>query len=142
MSKAVTLDIIDFKILDFLKNDCRMQLKQIGELVHFSGPTVAARIARMESLGIIKRFTIDIDDSQFQQKLNSFIILYMNNNNHKELQSFVHSQSSVDEAHKISGQGCYLFNISTKNHDELEQFLHELSFFGTYQLNISINKIK
>lgn len=142
MSKIVDLDLIDVKILDYLKNNSKMQLKEIGERVHFSGPAVASRIKRMESLGIIKRFTIDIDENKLEQKLNSFIILHMNSNNHKGLQKFVHAQNSVKEAHKISGHGCYLFNVSTHNQEELNKFLDDLSLYGTYQLNMSIQKIK
>lgn len=142
MDKISNLDSIDFKILDYLKQNSKMHLNKIGECVHFSGPAVASRITRMESLGIIKRFTIDIDEEKLENTVQSFVTLYMNSSDHTGLQKFIKSHNAISEAHKISGQGCYLLKSSTKSQDELNNFLDNLSFYGTYQINISINKIK
>jgi Lrp/AsnC family leucine-responsive transcriptional regulator len=138
----MNLDNIDFKIIDCLKENSRMQLKEIGEIVHLSGPAVASRIAKMESLKIIKRFTIDVDQEKLENRVQSFIILYMNNSDHNGLQKFIRSYSAISEAHKISGQGCYLLKVSTRVQDELNKLLDTLSLYGTYQVNISINNIK
>ncbi len=46
------LDQTDLEILRLLAEDSRLQWKTIGERVHLTGQAVAARIRKMEDLGI------------------------------------------------------------------------------------------
>lgn len=140
--KTINLDSTDIKIIDCLKMNSRMQLKDISELVHLSAPAVAARIDKLESTGIIKHFTIEIDESKLNNSIQCFIILFMKNLDHLGLQKLTKSHDTIKEAHKISGHGCYLLKVHAKTQEELNGLLDRLSLYGTYQLNISISKIK
>ena len=137
--KTINLDSTDIQIIDCLKMNSRMQLKDISELVHLSAPAVAARIDKLESTGVIKHFTIEIDESKLNNSIQCFIILFMK---HLGLQKLIKSHYTIKEAHKISGHGCYLLKVHAKNQEELNALLDQLSLYGTYQLNISISKIK
>ena len=140
--KTINLDSTDIQIIDCLKMNSRMQLKDISELVHLSAPAVAARIDKLESTGVIKHFTIEIDESKLNNSTQCFIILFMKNLDHLGLQKLIKSHYTIKEAHKISGHVCYLLKVHAKNQEELNALLDQLSLYGTYQLNISISKIK
>lgn len=57
------LDEIDIQILRLLNEDARRSYSEIGELTDVSQPTVTNRVERLRELGIIKRFTLDLDRS-------------------------------------------------------------------------------
>lgn len=58
-----TLDDVDREILRLLAADARQPYSAIAEAVDRSPPTVSERIDRLEELGVIRRFTVDIDRS-------------------------------------------------------------------------------
>lgn len=57
------IDEIDIQILRLLSEDARRSYSEIAELTDVSQPTVTNRVERLRELGIIKRFTLDLDRS-------------------------------------------------------------------------------
>ena len=59
------LDETDLEILRLLLADARRPYSDISEAVGLSPPAVSDRIGRLQDVGIIRRFTLDIDRTQF-----------------------------------------------------------------------------
>ena len=59
---AVRLDEVDRKILRLLSQDARTSYKRIGEVVGLSEGAVRKRVKRLVDQGVIKRFTVLVDD--------------------------------------------------------------------------------
>ncbi|USZ69709.1 winged helix-turn-helix transcriptional regulator (plasmid) [Halorussus salilacus] len=57
------LDETDFEILQLLVADARRPYNEIADAVGLSPPTVSDRIDRLQDLGVIRRFTLDLDRS-------------------------------------------------------------------------------
>jgi len=57
------LDETDREILDLLMEDGRRSFSDIADTVGLSGPAVSDRIDRLQELGVIRRFTVDLDRS-------------------------------------------------------------------------------
>jgi DNA-binding Lrp family transcriptional regulator len=57
------LDDTDLDILRLLVEDARRPYSEIADRVNVSPPTVSDRVERLADLGVIDRFTIDIDRS-------------------------------------------------------------------------------
>ncbi|WP_128478854.1 AsnC family transcriptional regulator [Halorussus pelagicus] len=57
------LDETDLEILQLLVADARRPYKEIADAVNLSPPTVSDRIDRLRELGVIERFTVDLDRS-------------------------------------------------------------------------------
>lgn len=142
LEKNNIIDDVDIKIIECLRINSRMQVKDIAEFVHLSAPAVANRISKMKEHGIIKGFTVKIDESKFNNSMQCFIIVFMKNTNHYDFQKMIRNKDAVIEGHKISGNGCYMLKVSVKNQIDLNELLSEISLYGTYQLNISIDKFK
>lgn len=60
----VELDETDARILQLLLDDGRRSYTEIGERVGLSSPTVSNRVSRLEELGVIQGFTVEIDRSK------------------------------------------------------------------------------
>ncbi|KAB1186531.1 MULTISPECIES: winged helix-turn-helix transcriptional regulator [Haloferax] len=61
-----TLDETDFEILRLLTEDARRSYREIAEVVDLSSPSVSDRVSRLQEMGIIRRFTLDLDRSKLR----------------------------------------------------------------------------
>jgi Lrp/AsnC family leucine-responsive transcriptional regulator len=61
---VVELDNLDIKILAHLLENSRKSFQEIAKSCLTSVPTVKSRVDRLVELGVIKKFTIDIDNSK------------------------------------------------------------------------------
>ena len=59
------LDETDLEIVRLLLADARRPYSDIADAVELSPPAVSDRIARLREVGVIQRFTVDIDRTQF-----------------------------------------------------------------------------
>jgi DNA-binding Lrp family transcriptional regulator len=59
------LDETDLEILRLLLADARRPYSDIADAVDLSAPAVSDRITRLREVGVIRRFTLDIDRTQF-----------------------------------------------------------------------------
>ncbi len=60
----VELDNLDIKILTHLQDNSRKSFQEIAKSCLTSVPTVKSRVDRLLELGVIRKFTIDIDNSK------------------------------------------------------------------------------
>lgn len=60
-------DETDLAILELLMSDARRPWSEIAEIVDLSPPAVSDRVARLQEMGIIRRFTLDVDRSQLRE---------------------------------------------------------------------------
>ncbi|MFC7166499.1 AsnC family transcriptional regulator [Halospeciosus flavus] len=61
------LDDTDLEILRLLTEDARRSYRDIGERVDLSAPAVSDRVARLKELGVVRRFTVDVDRSTLRE---------------------------------------------------------------------------
>ena len=136
------LDATDLAIIDILKKNARIQWREIGEQVHLTGQAVGNRIRRMEEMGLIKGYSIELDESKLGKTLTAFVTVFMKTAAHQEFLDFIKDNPRISGADRISGEGCYLLNAKTTSHEELNELLDSLLKFGNYRVNLSIGHIK
>src|SRR5205085_11346154 len=69
----MTLDDIDLKILDLLLQDGRISHTAIGKETDLTGPSVYARVQRLEREGVIKGYTALLEPEKIDRGLVAFI---------------------------------------------------------------------
>lgn len=67
------LDRIDSEILAVLRDDARIPYQTLGERVHLSANAAAERVRRLLRAGVIRRFTVDVDQSRVGRDLEAVI---------------------------------------------------------------------
>ena len=68
-----TLDDTDLEILGLLLEDARRPYNDIAQRVDVSAPTVSDRIDRLQDLGVIDGFTVDLDRTTFTDGIEMLI---------------------------------------------------------------------
>ncbi len=136
------MDQTDLKIIELLKQNSRAQLKEIGKMVHMTGQAVAARIARLQDVGVIEGFTLRLNHEKLGKPLNAYVVVYMKSNNHAEFMDFLRESDLVVEAYRISGGGCILLKVNASGEQEFDAFLDKVLCFGNYSVSTCISRIK
>ncbi len=135
-------DELDLKIIDMLKVNSKISLKIIGEDIHLTPQAVSNRIIRLQKLGLITQYTIRTNDVLLGKNIIAYITIFMKTIKHDQLMNFIKSNSIIEDAHRISGDGCYLIKVVCYNIDEINSLLDILLKYGTYRLNLSTSTIK
>lgn len=138
----MVLDEIDFQILRFLSENSRLQMKEIGDKIHMTGQAVGNRIKKLEGSGVIKAYSVLLNDMKLGIVFTAFVTVFMKTLNHSTFIGFISKSREVTEAHRISGEGCYLLKVMVKSQEHLNEFLDQLLVFGNYKLNLSIQLAK
>ncbi len=58
------LDNVDLSIIKELQRDSRLSMRELGRKIKLSAPSVTERVRQLESFGVIKRYTLDIDQKK------------------------------------------------------------------------------
>jgi Lrp/AsnC family transcriptional regulator, leucine-responsive regulatory protein len=136
------LDAIDLQIVRILRDNARMQWKQIGELVHLSGVAVANRIRRLEELGVIQGYETKVDEKKLGNSLSVFIVTLIRDYRHAKFREFLIECEYIKEAHRVSGELCYILRVDASGTGTLAELLDDILQYGTYQLHVSIDQCK
>lgn len=138
----MSIDQVDEKILNILKEDSRLSLKEIGEQIHMTGQAVGVRVNKLIEEGIIESFTITVNKEKLGIGITAFIKVYMKKLEHRRMLSLIENTKSIVEAYRTSADCCYFLKVETKDNEELNQILDSINEFATYQLSLSIGRIK
>ena len=119
------MDKIDYQILACLKENARENATNIGAKINLSTSAVIERIKKFESTGVIKQYTIIVN----QQALGGELMAYINVRleHPKYYEKFVQQVSShnaISECYYIAGDFDFLLKIITKNAQNLEDILN------------------
>jgi DNA-binding Lrp family transcriptional regulator len=69
------LDETDLEILQLLLSNARRPYSDIADVVGLSAPAVSDRVARLQEMGIIDRFTLDVDRSQLREGISVLVTI-------------------------------------------------------------------
>jgi DNA-binding Lrp family transcriptional regulator len=69
------LDTTDARILELLLEDARRSYRGIADEVGLSPPTVSNRVDRLHDLGIIQRFTVEVDRTKFADEDECLVVI-------------------------------------------------------------------
>jgi DNA-binding Lrp family transcriptional regulator len=97
------LDDTDRRILRLLLEDGRRPFSGIAEKVDLSPPAVSDRVDRLESLGVIDRFTVDLDRSKLSEGVPVLLDLTVAPESAAEIRAAVAELHWVEHVFETSG---------------------------------------
>lgn len=134
------LDSTDIQIIKELRENSRITMKELGEKVFLTGQAAKNRVERLQDLGIVERYTININCPAFGYNVHALFELEISFGKKTPLINFIKEASS----HILH---CYLSESNTKMHvdahftslEETSEFKAYLERFGSCTMHI-INK--
>jgi len=134
------MDTTDTAIVQALRENSRLSMRKLAELVHMTAPAVAERVRHMEDKGIIVGYTIRVDQQKIAPKMLAYVDVLMNTNHHQSFLQLIQSREEVRECHRIAGGSvCYLLKLEVIDRNALNDFLEVLLTYANYRLNVVIS---
>jgi Lrp/AsnC family transcriptional regulator for asnA, asnC and gidA len=122
------LDKKDLKILEILKENGDLTVRQIASRTLLPITTVHNRIRRMKSLGIIRRFTIEVDHRKMGKTLSAYVLVKVDSKYLKNMRMSQHDLAKdlkkldfVERADIVTGSIDIIALIRVKDVEELDQ---------------------
>lgn len=124
------LDEKDFKVLEELKENAKRTTSQISKRINLPITTVHNRIKKLEQLGIIKRYTVELDYKKLDKPICAYVmtqVIYMLPSGVKVMQEDVAKEiktlPGVELVELLTGGTDILIKVRVKDIDELNNFI-------------------
>ena len=75
-----TLDEKDMKVLEILTEDSSLSTHKISKKTLIPVTTVLNRIRKLKALGIIKKYTVEVDKEKLGKTMGAYIFVWVDNN--------------------------------------------------------------
>lgn len=121
-------DKLDLAILRVLREDSRKTLQDISAVVGLSPTSCWTRIKKLESQGVIKRYTVDLDPAKLGY--HDFVIVQVTLESHTdetlyEFGRVLATIPEIQEAYLVSGDYDYYIRIAVRDTRDYERLLRE-----------------
>lgn len=121
------MDQIDTKLLKLLSQNADATATMLSHAVHMSVPAVNKRLARLRESGVIRNYTLRLDQKKIGKPVIGFALLVLSQQCYLEkLLAFVHSEPDIVEFHAVTGEYDYIAKIYAKDIEDFESKLLRL----------------
>ncbi|MGH7608609.1 MAG: Lrp/AsnC family transcriptional regulator [Candidatus Dormibacteria bacterium] len=124
------LDATDVELLRHLQSEPRISIAELGRRVGMSPPPVRERVERLELLGVIVGYEAVIDPAALGLPLAAFVQVRPAPGQLNQVATLARSLPEVVEAHRITGEDCFLLRVQVASMAALEGLLDQLLAHG------------
>lgn len=135
------MDSLDLKILTTLDADARRPYADMAREFGISQPTVADRIRRLESRGIVRGAMLCVDHARLGFNVSAFVRLRASPSKKRSLAEIARGMPQVIEMHSVTGDDCMIARVVARSVEELAEILQRLTVFGDSSTSVVLETI-
>ena len=120
------MDDIDHHLLRLLRDDARAPLSALAEHLGVSRGTVRNRIERLQAIGVIERFTVDVSDGAFRDQVKAFTLIKLHAKDNRRALGVLRGMIGVSSIHTLSGTFDLGVELAAENLQALDALLDEI----------------
>lgn len=113
-----------------LAKNSRTPYRRIAEELGLSESTIYLRIKKLIELGILKRFTVDVDLRKLGLNVIAYVMLRVMPKNYEETLKSIVNVSGVEEAYEVSGDYQVLIKVRVSSNRDLARVIDEVGNIG------------
>jgi len=117
------IDDNDRKIIEILSSNARTSLRDIKKKVDLSPSSIRNRMERLVSLGIIKKYTVDVDYQKLGYDIQVLALVTSKPSESDTLCKTLSKYDEICEVHRTSGPANFICMIRVRNIAELTKFI-------------------
>jgi len=143
------LDKTDLQLLKILQENGRISIKELAQRVHLSPTPVFDRVRRLESTGVIERYTAVLNAAKLGQGFIVFCSVRLRRMGKEIAHDFVERVKDIPEVaecYNISGEFDYLLKIYAPDMQYYNEFcinvLGTIESLGSIQSSFVMNPVK
>ena len=130
------LDRVNLRLLQELRDDPRQTMAQLGRRIGMSPPAVTERVRRLEEVGIIAGYRVDIDPVALGLPIAAYIRVRPNAGQLSKIGELAQRIPEVVECHRVTGEDCFVLKVYLPAMDQLDRILDRLLLYGTTTTSI------
>ena len=124
------LDDTDLRLLEELQADARITLAELGRRVGLSPPSVADRLKRLETGGVIRGYRADIDPRALGYDLAAVLRIRPHARQIPKVAEIATDTPEVVECQRVTGDDCFVMRMYVRDVEHLEEVIDRFTPFG------------
>jgi len=120
------IDDLDISILRELKKDARKSHRDIAEKLGVAEGTIYNRVNKLQEMGVIKRFMVDLDYSKLGYDLTAVIGVIVEGGHLPEIEEKIAKKPNVSAVYDVTGDYDALVVAKFMDRDALNKFVKGL----------------
>ncbi|HVP82746.1 MAG TPA: Lrp/AsnC family transcriptional regulator [Nitrososphaeraceae archaeon] len=121
--KQNILDYINYKIIDVLSKNSSLPFVELAKQIGISDATVHTRVKKMISTGIIKKFSVIIDNNLVGYDHLAFIMVKLENGKTDQAVAILEEIEQILEIHEIYDKFDLLVKIRSKSLENMRDII-------------------
>ena len=120
----MTLDSIDYKLIEILQKNARITQLELAAEVGLSQPAVAERMRKLEQEGVITGYSAHVNARKLGKDITAFIGVGISHPKfNPAFAKRIFAMPEVLECHHVTGQDSYLLKVKIENTEKLDEFI-------------------
>ena len=123
----MAIDKIDKLILNELIKNARESASNIADSIGMSVPAVTERIKKLQDSGVIKGYSVSIDDRMIGVDVSAFITVISESSEFfEDVVNHANANQYVTKCYTTTGIGSHILYVKTENSTSLEKLLRSI----------------
>lgn len=135
------VDPVDRKIVEILKANSKASFADISKKIFLSPSSVRERIKKLEDLGVIKGYSLAVDQVMMGNTIEVFILLKVFTGKLQFAIAELKSYPEIQEAHRITGQQNFHLRVALQDQLHLQKFIDRLITFGEPTTHLILSEL-
>lgn len=124
------LDDVNRRLLAELHGNPRLSMAELARRVGMSAPSVTERVQRLERLGVIIGFRMDVDPAALGMLVTALVRVRPGPGQLPKIVEEARNTPQVVECFRITGEDCFLMKVHSPSIGGLEEILDRFLLYG------------
>lgn len=120
------LDAVDVRLLELLAENARASVAELARSVGMSAPSVSDRIRRLETTGVIRGYTVEVDPVPCGLPISAWLRIRPVPGQLKTVAGILSRLAGIVECDRVTGEDCFLARAQLSSIGELEKLIDEI----------------
>ncbi len=124
-------DTVNIRLLLELQRHPRLTMTELGRRVGLSSPAVTERVRRLEELGVIQGYRLDLNPTALGLPIAAYVRIRPNPGQLPKIAELAQHIPEVVECHRVTGEDCFVLKVYLPSLDQLDRILDAFLLYGT-----------
>lgn len=136
------VDLIDHKIITLLKLNSRQSFAEIGRHINLSPSSARERVQKLQDIGIIKKYTLTVDNYKLGFGLEVFVMLKLFTGKLAIFMKNINTFPEIKESYRITGPHNIHMRVVLKDQIHLQQFIDKMINYGDPTTHLILSELE
>jgi Lrp/AsnC family leucine-responsive transcriptional regulator len=136
------VDTVDLKIIAQLEMNSRASYVEIGKQIGLSPSSVRERIQKLEDVGVIRGYKLQLNNKELGFGLEVFILFKLFSGKLQQFCGQLKDFPEISEVFRITGPQNIIMKVVLVDQLHLQQFIDRLLVYGEPTTNLILSDLK